>query len=117
MDELGSIDDELPCEIPFNFSDQLFTHDNDLNRTDDFIQTIDHKFKNDYDVTNEIKQLMNRGQFHIVHLNINSVFNKFEHILSILDNTNVDIIALNEIKLDDNVSFKLLDAEPREVVV
>ena len=44
-----------------------------------------------------------------VHLNINSIFNKFEHILNILDSEKLDIISLNEVKLDENVPNKLYE--------
>jgi exonuclease III len=42
-----------------------------------------------------------------LHLNVNSIFNKFEHIFSILDTQNIDILALSEAKLDENVPDKL----------
>lgn len=57
-------------------------------------------------VVTEIKGSMNIGSFHILHLNINSIFNKFEHIFSILDLANIDVIALNEIKLDESIPDK-----------
>ena len=51
----------------------------------------------------------NHNGFKILHLNINSIFNKFEHILNILDSEKLDIISLNEVKLDENVPNKLYE--------
>ncbi len=42
-----------------------------------------------------------------MHLNVNSIFNKFEHIFSILDTQNIDILTLSEAILDENVPNKL----------
>ena len=52
---------------------------------------------------NDLKDSINLGSFHIIHLNINSIFNKFEHIFDILDKTDADILALKEIKLDNSI--------------
>ena len=52
---------------------------------------------------------MKVGAFHIIHLNINSIFNKFEHVFIMLNTLNVDIIALNEIKLDDLIPSRLYE--------
>jgi exonuclease III len=51
-----------------------------------------------------------------MHLNINSVFNKFEHVFSILNSLDFDIIALNEIKLDDSVPSKLYEHEKYNLI-
>ena len=56
----------------------------------------------DPDLLNDLKNSMNLGSFHIIHLYINSIFNKFVHIFDILGKTDIDILALNEIKLKDS---------------
>jgi hypothetical protein len=49
------------------------------------------------------------GYFSILHLNIYSIFNKFKHVFDLLNGLDFDIIALNEIKLDDSVPDKLYE--------
>ena len=36
-----------------------------------------------------------------------SIFNKFEHVLNLLDSQQLDLISLSEVKLDENVPDKL----------
>jgi hypothetical protein len=50
----------------------------------------------------------NANNFKILHININSIFNKLQHIMSILDNLEYDIISLNEVKTDDNTTNNFL---------
>ena len=90
------VDDKL-----FNFSEEFFDQtDLKLN------ETID----SNYDTwLNHVVDESEDKCFKIIHLNINSVFNKFEHIFTMLNNLNFDIIALNEIKLDDSVPDKLYE--------
>ena len=86
----------------YNFTEEFFNQSElKLN------ETIDVKFEESTNWSNIIQSKMNSGSFHIVHLNINSIFNKFEHVFSMLDNLKLDIIALSEAKLDDSVPDKL----------
>ncbi len=43
-----------------------------------------------------IMKAFSQGSFRIVHININSITNKFHHIFKIINNTNCDLIFINE---------------------
>ena len=87
---------EPTIESPFKFDDEYFANDIDKDDTplaDDLPQELN--------LCQSLGPAMASGKFHILHLNINSAFNKFEHFLDVLNLLNVDIITLNETKLDD----------------
>jgi len=90
-------------DCPFNFSDALF-HDETA-----FVQAEfnSSNLVPELDICDKIAINMNSGSFHMLLLNINSIYNKYEHIYDILNKTNVDIIALNEVKLSNDVPDKL----------
>ena len=104
-----NIIDKLRCLDNSTFNDSVLNkiNYNDLNESL-FVEKVvaDYSLSDDSDMLIKLKASMNIGSFHIIHLNINSIFNKFEHIFDILDKTDVDILALNEIKLDDTIPNK-----------
>ena len=57
--------------------------------------------KNTYDV-HEIKDLRNQNPFRVIigHININSIKNTFEPLVSFINN-NLDILMISETKIDD----------------
>ena len=69
----------------------------------DFNDDLNMAFDDQDKQTNDIKNQMTHGNFHIIHININSLFNKIEHVFEFINDTNVDIVSLNEIKLDNNI--------------
>ena len=97
-------DDDIDNEAGnmFNFSDDYFS--NHLQ-----IETLFNLklLKSDSDLSGFLKSHMNIGSFHIIHLNINSIFNKIEHVYCMLESAGPDIITLNKIKLDDSMSDRL----------
>ena len=89
-------------DCPFNFSDALF-HD------DTVIDQAEFNSSNlvpELDICEKIVTNMKSGSFHMLLLNINSIYNKYEHIDDILNKTNVDLGALNEVKLSNDVPDK-----------
>ena len=86
----------------FNFSDDYFTNELNNKLDDSVLESNSDSWLGLLD-----KHCHNHQGFKIIHLNVNSIFNKFEHIFTILDSLNFDIIALNEVKLDDSVPDKL----------
>ena len=81
----------------FEFSDDLFSHStsNASIIIPSGIETHLEKLKN----FSESKA----GELKILHLNINSIFNKIDSIHDILDFGTYDIICINESKLDNSV--------------
>jgi hypothetical protein len=97
-----SIDDDYNNDDPiFDFSDNYFRDDLNLDVSVDIISEGWLELLNKY--------VESHNGFKVLHLNDNSFFNKFEHILNILDSGKLDIIALNEVKLDENVPNKLYE--------
>lgn len=81
-------------------------HEGIFSFNDEFFNQIELKLVENVsfesnDWLNTIESSINPDKFNILHLNINSIFNKFEHVFTLLNELNLDIIALNEIKLDD----------------
>lgn len=100
-----------------NFASENKNNNNDLldnfnlNLNESSITSDDDKLSDSVSSTlpslvEDVQSNMDVGSLHIIYLNINSIFNKFEHIFSLLDLANLDIIALNEIKLDDTIPDK-----------
>jgi len=93
-------------QMPFSFSDDYF---NEPVKFDDSNISINAAFMDDVDNSwlNSIETLEEKGKFTILHLNLNSVFNKIAHVFNILDMGKCDIIMLNEVKLDSNMPSKM----------
>lgn len=83
-------------EFPFYFDESLFSEEDDKSQV-----TLLDSSTDKYDISCTINSKINPGSFKIMHLNINSAFNKFEHIIEILNSADIDILTLNETKLDD----------------
>ena len=90
----------------FKISSDLFNEPYVFNQSD---LTINSTFNEDFSIVSSINDIKNEGQFTILHLNINSIFNKFEHVNNILNSGICDILFLNEIKLDDSNPDKLYE--------
>ncbi len=83
----------------FGFTDEYFDQV-ELNVSDSLDNKMDSWLEN-------VRSVSEHNNFKILHLNINSMFNKFEHVFSLLNEFNFDIIALNEVKLDNTIPDKL----------
>jgi len=87
----------IPLSEDF-FEENIFNlYSNDTNKFDEWINNIKLIVKE------------NKNKFKILHLNINSVFNKIQHILSLLNEIDIDIISINESKLDENTSDTFIE--------
>ena len=100
------VDSTVNRENIFNFCDKLFEAEPSV-----FNQIINDLLKSDYPWTTELKKRLMLGHFNIIQININSVFNKTEHVLSNLDSTRCDVLVLNESKLDEDTPDKVFSHE------
>jgi hypothetical protein len=88
----------------FNFSDLFF------NQTETrFSPDLDSSLLDSHSWSNVLNTLLEPESFHILTLNINSIFNKFEHVFKMLSSVYCDIMVFSEIKLDDTIPDKLYE--------
>ena len=94
----------------FNFSNDYFRDLNECSERSIFCDSdlnINETFRQEYSWLDQISLNKIPSNFTIIHLNLNSIFNKFEHIFSILNTSHADVIMLNEVKLDSGIPSKL----------
>ena len=90
-EEEGKFDTALLAELPFFMTDLI---------EDPYGETAPSSFSNYLDA---IKKSKKNHEFVLLHLNINSIYHKFYEIDAILDTRAVDILRINETKLDSSV--------------
>jgi exonuclease III len=93
-------------EQPFNFSDTFFDDPFSFDQAG-HEDEVCSSFLPEKSWLTDVAASKEDGKFSIFHLNLNSVFNKFEHVYSLLNAQTCDIIMLNEVKLDENIPSKL----------
>jgi hypothetical protein len=116
IDSSSSFANTIPQTTSYN---ELIT-ENDLVFTDDLFESynkveFDHKFMKKFRSNNKInsnylttlKNSCQANKINVLHININSVFNKEYELNSILMLCSYDIVSINESKLADSTKLAI----------